>query len=351
METRTTLYYPPSAGRSESTVQEYLIFLIPGNPGLIPFYDPFLSTLHDLLQDSPALQSAKFHICGHSFAGFEAVAEDVRNPPPLAGLQKQIEYVDNLLYSRVDEIRQKAGGQTPKVILMGHSVGAYILLEIIRRHPARIQRDGSQDFDLIGGILLFPTITHIARSPSGVVASTLLSIPGSAHIASAIVKALIYFIPSGLLYYLVRLIMRFPDHAARTTTAFIKSPTGIKQSLLLGKDEMDQITDDRWGKEVWGAATERGTNSKDTISSNLYFFWGGRDAWVAQKTRDELIAARGFRESPYLKKRSSSSLARKPTMIVDEEQIPHGFCIKHSEIMAEKVLPWVGLIIDNHNAI
>ncbi|KAL8716604.1 MAG: hypothetical protein Q9225_006082 [Loekoesia sp. 1 TL-2023] len=356
METRTTLYYPPSAGRSEATAQEYLIFLIPGNPGLIPFYDLFLSTLHDLLKNSQASQSAKFHICGHSFAGFGTVEEDVQNPPQLAGLQEQIEYVDDLLYNQVDEIREKAGGHTPKVILMGHSVGAYILLEIIRRHPARIQRDGSRDFDLIGGILLFPTITHIARSLYGIVASTLLSIPGSAHIASAIVKALTYFIPSNLLYYLVRLIMRFPDHAARTTTAFIKSPTGIKQSLLLGKDEMDQITDDRWGKEVWGAATERGTNSRDTISSNLFFFWGRSDAWVAQKTRDDLIAARGLRESQTLKKWSSSSLTSsledswKPTSYIDDG-IPHGFCIKHSEIMAEKVLPWVELIIDNHNAI
>ena len=353
METRTTLYYGPSAGRSQKQLQEYLIFHIPGNPGLIPYYDPFLSALHASLEALPSLQSANFHICGHSFAGFETLKED---RPQLSGLQKQITYIDDLLYNRVDEIRQKTGGETPKVILMGHSVGAYILLEIIRRHRTRIESGGSQDFDLIGGILLFPTITHIARSPSGIVASALLSIPRSAQIASAIVKALTYLIPSSLLYWIVRIIMRFPDHAARTTTAFIKSPTGIKESLLLGKDEMDQITDDRWGKEIWGAATEPGTNSKDTINSNLVFFWGRHDAWVAKKTRNELIRARGFQEPLSLKKRSSSSLSSasvegwKPTMFIDEGRIPHGFCLKHSQVVAEKVSGWVDDIIDNHHS-
>ncbi|KAL8951767.1 MAG: hypothetical protein Q9222_002288 [Ikaeria aurantiellina] len=239
---------------------------------------------------------------------------------------------------------------------MGHSVGAYILLEIIRNHRKRIE-DGAKDFDLIGGILLFPTITHIARSPSGTVASKLLEIPRSAHIASAIVKSLMYLIPYSVLYYLVRALTWWPEHAARTTAAFIKSPIGIKESLFLGKDEMDLITDDKWGEEVWGAATDPYTDSKDTIHSNLVFFWGKNDKWVAQKTRNDLIAARGFRRSK-LTSSDSASLASsmsspadgwKPSMFVDETRIPHNFCIKHSEIVAEKVKKWVEEIIENHN--
>ncbi|KAI4092680.1 MAG: hypothetical protein LQ348_003434 [Seirophora lacunosa] len=344
METRTKLCYGPSAGRNTTNVQEYLIFHIPGNPGLIPYYDPFFSTLHTLLESTPDLQSSNFHICGHSLLGFETSEHDAqRGPPELAGLEKQIKYIDGLLYDHVDEVRQKTGGITPKVILMGHSVGAYILLEIIRRHRKQIE-GGCQDFDLIGGILLFPTITHIARSPSGIVASALLGIPGSAHIGSAIVKALTYFIPSDFLNRLVRLIMRFPEHAARATTALIKSPIGIKEILYLAKDEMNMITDDKWGEEIWGAATDPGTSKGDTIHSNLIFFWGNHDAWVAQKTRDELIRARGFLEK--------SPDNWKPTMHVDERmKIPHSFCLKHSEVVAEKVREWVGDIIDVHNQI
>ncbi|KAI4276690.1 MAG: hypothetical protein LQ337_002319 [Flavoplaca oasis] len=350
METRSQLYFAPSAGRTSEDDQHYLIFHIPGNPGLITYYDPFLSTLHALLSSSPTSPSANFHICGHSLAGFETTEQ----PHNLAGLQRQIEYIDDLLYEEVDEVRRQSR-QTPKVLLMGHSVGAYILLEIIQRHRRRIE-GGAPDFDLIGGILLFPTITHIARSPSGMVASALLAIPRAAHIASAIVKSLTYLIPASILYHLIRVFAWFPEHAARTTAAFIKSPIGVKESLILGKDEMDMITNDKWGEEIWGAATEPGTNSKDTIHSNLVFFWGSNDKWVAQKTRNELIDARGYRRS----KASSSTTSSlsdvsspvdgwKPSMFIDDKKIPHGFCIKHSEVVAEQVRTWVEEIILNHN--
>ncbi|KAL8847363.1 MAG: hypothetical protein Q9221_007591 [Calogaya cf. arnoldii] len=347
METRSNLYFAPSAGRKS---EHYLIFHIPGNPGLVTYYDPFLSTLHALLSSSSTLPSANFHIYGHSLAGFETTEQHHE----LAGLEKQIEFVDDLLYEQVDEVRHHAG-RTPKVILMGHSVGAYILLEVIRRHRTRIER-GAKDFDLIGGILLFPTITHIAQSPSGMVASALLTIPRSAHIASAIVKSVTYLIPASVLYYLLRTFAGFPEHAARTTTAFIKSPIGVKESVFLGKDEMDMITNDKWGEEVWGAATEPGTNSKDTIHSNLVFFWGQNDKWVAQKTRNELIDARGFRKSKAslsaassISDVSSPADGWKPSMFIDDKKIPHNFCIKHSEIVAEQVRTWVEEIILNHN--
>ncbi|KAL8867671.1 MAG: hypothetical protein Q9174_005511, partial [Haloplaca sp. 1 TL-2023] len=273
METREDIYYAPSFENSSEKEQDYLIFHIPGNPGLIDFYDPFLSILHTSLSAS---SNANFHVYGHSLAGFSNGDKHSGASTQLAGLGRQIEYVDDILYDQVERIWDGTKRE-PKVILMGHSVGAYILLEIIQRHRKRVENKDVKDFDLIGGILLFPTITHIARSPSGMVASALLAIPGSTKIANAVVQALTYFIPPTTLYSIIKTVMRFPEHAARTATAFIKSPDGVERVLYLAKDELSMITNDKWGKEVWGAATEPGTNSKDTINSNLIFFWGQND--------------------------------------------------------------------------
>ncbi|KAL8703132.1 MAG: hypothetical protein Q9201_003691 [Fulgogasparrea decipioides] len=354
MDTRERIYYAPSAGRYNEKAQDYLIFLIPGNPGLIDYYDPFLSTLHTLLLSS---SDSNFHVCGHSLAGFVTHRKSTLASSELAGLQRQIEYVDDRLYEQVEETYD-ATGKTPKVILMGHSVGAYILLEVIQRHRKRIENARAEDFDLIGGILLFPTITHIARSPSGIVASALLGIPRSTQIANAIVKCLTYFLPASTLYYLLRTILRFPEHAAQTTASFIKSADGVERILYLAKDEMDMITHDKWGKEVWGAATEPGTNSKDTINSNLVFFWGQNDKWVAKKTRDDLINARGYLDAKAKSCPSFSSSETmtsidpwKPSMYIDEQSIPHAFCLKHSEFVAEKVHKWVKDIIQRHHEI
>ena len=174
---RERLYYSPPPDPSNDGKQDILIYMITGNPGLITYYQPFLSTLHSLLQSSPASQNANFYICGYSLAGFEtsSAGNGKESKTPL-GLRDLIFDTEDQLYSHVDAYQSSsaAHGRPLKVILMGHSVGAYILLELIQHHKTKVD-SGREDFDLIGGILLFPTITHIAKSPSGMVAS--VSIP------------------------------------------------------------------------------------------------------------------------------------------------------------------------------
>jgi len=167
------LAYEPALAVDSDDTQDYLIFMIGGNPGLISYYEPFLFTLHALLSASTLSDSAQFYIYANSLAGFEnatlANEEDASQP---VGLQQTVKNTEDLIYEQI-QLHQKATPSTdapPKVILMGHSVGGYILLEIIRRHKERIET-GVEDFDLIGGILLFPTIVNIAKSPLGIFAS------------------------------------------------------------------------------------------------------------------------------------------------------------------------------------
>lgn len=150
---------------------DFLIFMITGNPGLISYYKPFLSTLHGLLCSSKSSTSSRFLICGNSLAGFDTGEGEHETSSMLpVGLEKQIDNIESLLFTEIAKHRKDTarGPIFPKVILMGHSVGAYILLELIRQHRTRID-EGQEDFDLIGGILLFPTITYIAKSPQGMI--------------------------------------------------------------------------------------------------------------------------------------------------------------------------------------
>lgn len=168
--------YEPSTDSSDAKSQDYLIYFLPGNPGLIRYYQPFLLKLYTLLSTCSTTESSRFHICGHSHSGFET-APHGRKLEPL-GLGQQIKDQEQLLYNHIKSHRNRTG-QNPKVILMGHSVGCYMLLELIQQHRDKIQElinqhgdeieEGDEDFDLIGGILLFPTITDIAKSPLGMV--------------------------------------------------------------------------------------------------------------------------------------------------------------------------------------
>lgn len=213
----------------------HLIYFITGNPGLIAYYDTFLRTLHDLLPNPTAASadSNVFHIYGQSLAGFDGDDEAYAKPssPPresLYSLEDQIQ----LHLKSLSELRIQSGprqGQLhDSVILIGHSVGSYILLEIIQR-----LRQQNSPLQIRAGILLFPTITHIAKSPSGVKISTLFRIPNFPKKISTLVKALVWLLPKTFMERVVRVVTNMPDDAAKVTTGFLRSPMGVWQALYV----------------------------------------------------------------------------------------------------------------------
>lgn len=151
--TITPNVFSTTTGSSPKTT----IFFISGNPGLIGYYHPFLSHLAEYLTDETS-----FQIYGCSLGGFE-IGKDA---PKELDLEDQIQFVQKSLASLMSEktgINSASTGNDldrEKVILIGHSVGTYIAMEILNRH-----RD--QPFDIVGGVMLFPTVKDIAASPSG----------------------------------------------------------------------------------------------------------------------------------------------------------------------------------------
>ncbi|KAJ5360364.1 Protein of unknown function DUF2305 [Penicillium concentricum] len=321
--------------------QKTTIFFISGNPGLIGYYHPFLSLLSKYLdepkdQHSPSLPS--FQIYGCSLSGFEI---DEHQPSPSQNngidldLEDQICFVQGKLAALVGDEANGNGkykntlnaGTRQKVILIGHSVGAYIAMEILRRHREESPESG---FDIVGGAMLFPTVKDIAASPSGQKLTTLLSIiPRLAVVVSFLARLLTFLLPVSLLRSVVRLVMGDPPvHALDTTCAFLKSPRGVRQALYMAADEMRTITSDKWSDDVWGAASAREPIAK------LFFYFGRNDHWVADQTRDEIVAVRG-------RKGGQDG----PTMVVCEDGLPHAFCLKHSDVMARKVAEMIGQIV------
>lgn len=86
---------------------------------------------------------------------------------------------------------------------------------------------------------------------------------------------------------------------------------------------MREITSDRWKDEIWGSAI-------DPAGPRLFFYFGDPDHWVADKTRDELIATRAYREG--------SEEQWRPRMEIDRMGIPHGFPIRKFVLHRSMVL-------------
>lgn len=168
---------PPEPGK-KSAAKTYIIYFVTGNPGLIEYYRTFLTHLYGVLsRDTASNRDVEFQVFGRSLSGFEVNGADIktmkwRKQPPY-GLQDQIRHAEDELTELVEDVKDN-GGKDVRVILVGHSVGAYISLEIIRR--LRAHGLAGEDFEtrITGAIGLFPTVVDIARSESGLKASVSL---------------------------------------------------------------------------------------------------------------------------------------------------------------------------------
>ena len=382
---------PSPAAPPELQKHPTLIFFITGNPGLIEYYRAFLKYLSELLPQRKALDSEReYHVYGASLAGFDVASNpdtpavkvhDGRGPP--YGLSEQVDRVVLRLTGAVRDTAQLREGKKVLVILIGHSVGAYILLEILSRFQnMQVDSQTETPFDISGGICLFPTVVDIAKSPTGEKLTPLLTAPYFADLVHHIARPLAY-LPLVLVFWLVQLITRLPDEAALVTTAFLRSRHGVRQALHMAGDEMREIKHDRFSDELWGtpasAAAAVSTDSAKTIhdktaaatspsstasstrhrkartyqqertrTPRLFFLFGENDHWVANSTRDTLISTRGRILNPSSSACPESSHPcqqeeSKPVMEVDDNGIPHGFCTRddYSRIIAVRVAYWV----------
>jgi pimeloyl-ACP methyl ester carboxylesterase len=174
---------PPEPGKKPAKTT-YIIYFLTGNPGLVEYYRTFLTHLYGVLtRDTASNRDVEFQVYGRSYSGFEMRVQDIktykyRKIPPY-GLQDQIRHAEDDVVEVVEEVKDN-GGKDVRVILVGHSVGSYIGLEIVRR--LRAHGLAGEDFETrISGVVgLFPTVMDIARSESGM--KMAVSIPLSPHI-------------------------------------------------------------------------------------------------------------------------------------------------------------------------
>lgn len=157
--------------------ESLLVFFITGNPGLIEYYRTFLTLCFDNLRTRYSNHHIK--VAGTSLRGF-GVQDDEHQPATSDNaqgpydLEQQIEHIGQMLERAIESLARQ--GRPTKVVLMGHSVGSYILLEVLRRRKqSPTTQQLSNDARVVGGICLFPTVTHIAKSPSGKKFSVCLS--------------------------------------------------------------------------------------------------------------------------------------------------------------------------------
>ncbi|EXJ62874.1 hypothetical protein A1O7_03316 [Cladophialophora yegresii CBS 114405] len=434
--------------RSALKSQLRLVFFITGNPGLVAYYHPFLSFVVRDLTEQKRERCADADadvvvVVGMSLGGFDVrsthgthggegarkrrgggagagsyskadshpgsrsrsdsaslheweeqrllyPATFKRGGGKLFTLRDQVDLSYARVEDLVDRIQHEQDGQPVEVdvVLMGHSVGAYICLEVVRlwheRHtagqdiqtssntstPAKVTLSSRSAplWSPTACILLTPTIQDIHLSPSGLIATPLLTnLPFLPFLAQILVRSvLLRLVPASWFAALVSRVtgMQPGSHGLEATLVFLRSEEGVEQALHMASWEMEEIRQNRWGTEVWGASHGEtlavAAEEKRYPSPRLFFWFSKDDHWVAEMTKKAIIEGQAPGTAVHRRHVAGSAetaetdeiavqvdgtketFGASPTIrILESEGLQHAWCLAQSEIVAKGVRQWL----------
>ncbi|XP_064480283.1 lipid droplet-associated hydrolase-like isoform X3 [Ornithodoros turicata] len=198
-----------------------ILILIPGNPGIIDYYEEFLKEIYQAF-------GGAVHVCGISHAGHNELPCTLSFPdfsanPELYGLDGQIQHKLSFLDENIPVTRP--------ILLAGHSIGAYMILQIMEKRPQM-------------------------RVGLWMAAHLLMVIP-------ALLKALF------VKYYFCDLPNKHRTCAEQATLVFL-APAVFNLVFFMAFQEIDQVQ-------------ERNNEAIRTYLPRLTFYYGSSDMWCPKQ--------------------------------------------------------------------
>ncbi|KAK0543947.1 hypothetical protein OC845_005860 [Tilletia horrida] len=287
------LWWP--ALKTSAKPKVVLIFIC-GNPGLASFYTRFLSDIHR----SPALKG-RVEIFGVSHRGHAFVPPSSDSDNAEGRAAKEARHGQRVsLYDQVkhkvavlDAVRRvyprvhfKADGQNGaarsskdvKVVLVGHSIGAYIALEVLRARRR----------DVDGVHLLFPTLSNIAQTPNARSLRHLLH-PLTASLLLPLPLLVLSLLPAFFLIPLIRILTAQPQSAAQSTAELLITPGAVINALAMARDEMRIVQGIR--PEIKEAVTTFvRRRPEEGGPGHIHAYWAReeQDGWTPTWLREEV---------------------------------------------------------------
>ncbi|XP_028653218.1 lipid droplet-associated hydrolase isoform X2 [Erpetoichthys calabaricus] len=246
-----------ASGCEESS--SVLFLIIPGNPGIVGFYKTFMQVIYQSFDK-------KYPVWAVSHAGhcvppdFMDMKEDTNDAEleDVFGLNGQVEHKMAFLKQYVP--------RDVKLVLVGHSIGCYIILEIMKRDPL---------LQVLKSVLLFPTIERMAQSPQGKLMTPMLC---RLRYAMYVPIYLLSFLPERIKASMVRLLLhrlQTLDESCVSATINLFSVDCTANAMYMGSQEMVQVMD----------------RDNATIQENqekLIFYYGENDNWCPVQYYEEI---------------------------------------------------------------
>jgi pimeloyl-ACP methyl ester carboxylesterase len=203
---------------------DYLVFIIPGNPGIADYYSDFSNILTSKLNTLG--KEAQIHI--FSYLGFQKFPQE-----KIYSIQEEMEAWERKIAEILKKPKSRPGSR-PKLVLIGHSIGAWIAQEIMRRNP---KWDIQTAFFIYPFLRLNPEVKG-QRKIGRLLESRL------ATILVGWVLRLFYFFPRKISRFLISILTKQQGKGARFVTLEYFSMDHIPRSVIgLAKTEFATLGD------------------------------------------------------------------------------------------------------------
>ncbi|XP_064480282.1 lipid droplet-associated hydrolase-like isoform X2 [Ornithodoros turicata] len=229
-----------------------ILILIPGNPGIIDYYEEFLKEIYQAF-------GGAVHVCGISHAGHNELPCTLSFPdfsanPELYGLDGQIQHKLSFLDENIPVTRP--------ILLAGHSIGAYMILQIMEKRP---------QMRIVHSFLLFPVFERLSKTPN---AQSLFGRPTLLKVGLWMAAHLLMVIPALLKalfvkYYFCDLPNKHRTCAEQATLVFL-APAVFNLVFFMAFQEIDQVQ-------------ERNNEAIRTYLPRLTFYYGSSDMWCPKQ--------------------------------------------------------------------
>ncbi|XP_077517913.1 lipid droplet-associated hydrolase-like [Amblyomma americanum] len=228
--------------------QEPLFVLIPGNPGIIEYYEDFLVEIYDEFD-------GRVHVCGLSHAGHDEVWTKCSAPSPkehwhLYGLQGQVRHKVEFIKTHVNSNRT--------VYLAGHSIGAYMVLQILKE---------LKGLNVKRSFMLFPVFERLDEAPNA------WRLVWDSYLLKLVTRLLVFLLlllPDSFKAALVSLYCRRLPLAIQERSA--------KATRMVFMPTVFQLMTDMAHEEIC-VLKERDNTLIGTHLQRLTFYYGSEDGW------------------------------------------------------------------------
>ncbi|MED6265925.1 hypothetical protein CHARACLAT_030433 [Characodon lateralis] len=228
--------------------QNMLFLIIPGNPGVVGFYKTFMQTLHSILG---------YPVWAVSHAGHCAPPDSMDMVEDASAAAKWDVFGLNGQIQHKLAFLQKHVPKDTSLVLLGHSIGCYMILEMMKRDP---------ELKVLKAIMLFPTIERMSQTPQGKVMTPLLC---QLRYLAYLPLFLLSLLPDNLTALLIRLIFSsipsLDPCVVRPSVELLSGDCAVN-SMYLGGQEMRKVL-------------ERDNTTIQKNLDRLIFYYGATDHW------------------------------------------------------------------------